>query len=410
MEDLKTYELSYDHIKTLDDLTGALNSELNKAAISFVRIGYLLKTARDTDILKDSQYANMNEYAQERFGLDKSQVSRFININDRFSIGGYSEHLKVEYEGYGQAKLALMLTLPDEINEELSPEYSKSDIQAIKEDYEAEQAITPIEVMTEAVNPDMPDDWLEQVVKQLGDEHPETIRGWYQAKPAASDPEDVQIRILKETYMPDGDRTYDIRISGQDRYMISMKSEGIMITSMRDPSIKSPLKWSEFLDLADLDLNSRPMDFLEPKDMDKKVEKPKHVVKSTAKTDKKPEKPSEKAPKMEEKEQKTEDQDNNSTISSATSIEKVEGEVIDAGQCTDNAPQDDFINPPVNETVEDVNEAAGEDLDKDQQRCIVQLDYIKFAVLDHEWTEAAEHLIELRKIIDDKIDGLIDRD
>ena len=403
----------YQSVRTAEDLKAALNTELTSAAVSFVKIGYLLKLARDGEYLKDTEYENYTDFAYKEFGLDKSQVSRFIKINDRFSISGYSEHLEEKYQNYGSAKLSLMLTLPDEINEELSPEYSKSDIQAIKEDYEAEQAITPIEVMTEAVNPDMPDDWLEQVVKQLGDEHPETIRGWYQAKPAASDPEDVQIRILKETYMPDGDRTYDIRIPGQGRYMISMKSEGIMITSMRDPSIKSPLKWSEFLDLADLDLNNRPMDFLEPeesKDMEKKVEKPKHVVKSTAKTDKKPEKPSEKAPKMEEKEQKTEDQDNNSTISSTTSIEKVEGEVIDAGQCTDNAPQDDFINPPVNETVEDVNEAAGEELDKDQQRCIVQLDYIKFAVLDHEWTEAAEHLIELRKIIDDKIDGLLNRE
>lgn len=385
-----------------------ITKELQIEANSFIRVGWIFKMVRDGKI--ETPYGSVTEFAEKEWNLGKDVVSRYMRINDRFSMNGYSEKIAPQYGSYGYTKLALMLTLPDEINEELSPEYSKSDIQAIKEDYEAEQAITPIEVMTEAVNPDMPDDWLEQVVKQLGDEHPETIRGWYQAKPAASDPEDVQIRILKETYMPDGDRTYDIRISGQDRYMISMKSEGIMITSMRDPSIKSPLKWSEFLDLADLDLNSRPMDFLEPKDMDKKVEKPKHVVKSTAKTDKKPEKPSEKAPKMEEKEQKTEDQDNNSTISSATSIEKVEGEVIDAGQCTDNAPQDDFINPPVNETVEDVNEAAGEDLDKDQQRCIVQLDYIKFAVLDHEWTEAAEHLIELRKIIDDKIDGLIDRD
>lgn len=282
-----------------------ITKELQIEANSFIRVGWIFKMVRDGKI--ETPYESVTEFAEKEWNLGKDVVSRYMRINDHFSMNGYSEKIAPQYGSYGYTKLALMLTLPDEINEELSPEYSKSDIQAIKEDYEAEQAITPIEVMTEAVNPDMPDDWLEQVVKQLGDEHPETIRGWYQAKPTASDPEDVQIRILKETYMPDGDRTYDIRISGQGRYMISMKSEGIMITSMRDPSVKSPLKWSEFLDLADLDLNNRPMDFLkpeEPKDMEKKVEKPKHVVKSTAKTDKKPEKPSEKAPKMEEKEQK----------------------------------------------------------------------------------------------------------
>ena len=71
-----------------------------------------------------------------------------------------------------------MLTLPDEINEELSPEYSKSDIQAIKEEYEDEQKISDLEVMMEDKPDDEPDEFIALVVKHLNDEHPDVAACW----------------------------------------------------------------------------------------------------------------------------------------------------------------------------------------------------------------------------------------
>ncbi|MFQ8778308.1 MAG: hypothetical protein ACLR78_13905 [Roseburia sp.] len=75
-----------------------LRSDLQRAAESFVRIGYMLKVARDTRILEGSGYASVNEFALKEFGLEKTQVSRFININDRFAKDGYSLELREEYE------------------------------------------------------------------------------------------------------------------------------------------------------------------------------------------------------------------------------------------------------------------------------------------------------------------------
>ena len=122
-----------------------LDKQLRETAEGFVRIGYLLKLARDTDILNGSGYANVNEFAKAEYNLDKSMVSRFININDRFAEDGNSERLKEQYRGFGYAKLALMLQLPDTINEELSPDYSKSEIQTIKDEVDAEAKISDIE-------------------------------------------------------------------------------------------------------------------------------------------------------------------------------------------------------------------------------------------------------------------------
>ena len=111
MEQIRPYQ-------TYEQYKEELDRELSKTAEGFVKIGYLLKVARDTDILHESGYATVTEFAQAEYGIDKTQVSRFIHINDRFSEGGYSDHLMQQYQGFGYAKLTLMLQLPDAVNED----------------------------------------------------------------------------------------------------------------------------------------------------------------------------------------------------------------------------------------------------------------------------------------------------
>lgn len=110
-----------------------LDTELKKTAEGFVRIGYLLKVARDTSILAESGYDNVIDFARAEYGLDKTQVSRFMNINDKFSEGGYAPELKEEYQGFGYAKLSIMLLLPEDVNNVLTPDFSKAEIQQIKD-------------------------------------------------------------------------------------------------------------------------------------------------------------------------------------------------------------------------------------------------------------------------------------
>ena len=143
--------------KTYSEFKTALDTEMNKAAESFVKIGYLLKIARDTDILAESGYNSLTEFAQAEYNLDKSQVSRFIAINDNYSVDGYSDRLMTEYSGYGYSKLAMMLTLPAAVAKELSPAYSKSDIQVLKDEVAAEEAISPMEVYLEGEKEELED-------------------------------------------------------------------------------------------------------------------------------------------------------------------------------------------------------------------------------------------------------------
>lgn len=314
------------NIQNYEDLKKGLRDELNKTALSFVKIGYLLKLARDENYLEGSMYTDVNEFARAEFCLDKTQVSRFIRINDRFSIGGYSEHLKGEYEEYGSAKLSLMLTLPDEINEELSPEYSKADIQAIKDEYAEEMKISDIEVILEEQDPDRPDDFIAAIVKQLNDEHPDPV-AWFHGNveigknlgltPGVAD--------AKEAYMPDGDRTYNIRLSGQGRFMVNMKEGGISIVNMRAPEEKSTLSWEEFLTELLKDEAGREFVVVEPAE-----KKPKKVEPSkAAREQKEAKKPAQKKPDSVPKEPESVRNELESAQKGSESVQKEPENVIE---------------------------------------------------------------------------------
>lgn len=341
--------------KDFKQLREELLTELHKAAGSFCRIGFLLKQARDTDILKETAYTGVYDFALIEFGLDKTQVSRFININNRFSINGNSEQLLPQYAEYGVAKLSLMLTLPDELNEELSPEYSKSDIQAIKEEYDAEQKITPLEVMAEppADQPETEgDEFLALVVKELNDEHPDPVTSFhFETRPCAANlglgdnmdkPETAEADI-KECYMPDGESaSYNIRISGQGRFMVSMKEDGITIVNVRSLD-KTPVGWLEFTEAVLEDESRR--EFTKPAETKPKKEK---VHQSSALEKKKKE-----AQKKYQQEIDAQKQEN-------TEIERVEGEVIDAPE-TQETKQPEDVEQCHDNAAQEAPEAAGAD-------------------------------------------------
>lgn len=141
-------------INTYEQLKDALGTEICRTQTSFVRIGYLLRRAADTSLLYESRYRNMEEFALAEFNLTKGTVSRFININKRFSEGGYSDRLSQEFQAYGAAKLQEMLTLPDSIIGVITPEHTKEQIREIKQEFKEEQDITEIELMQEEKIPE----------------------------------------------------------------------------------------------------------------------------------------------------------------------------------------------------------------------------------------------------------------
>lgn len=219
-------------ITTYEGFKQTLDGELQQAAEGFVKVGYLLKQARDTDILKESGYSNVNEFAMAEYGIDKSVVSRYIRINDRFSEGGNSPLLKEQYREFGYAKLAIMIQLPEEIADEITPDFSKTDIQVIHEEVKEEQKVSDLEVLLEDKDEtvEQEESLLGKVMIQLWHEQPELYldmsRIWDKLP---SDEEAVN------ALAPSGAAIYTIRIPGSGRIMMSIKesSNEVVLTNVR---------------------------------------------------------------------------------------------------------------------------------------------------------------------------------
>lgn len=226
-----------------EEFKQAVNRVLNRTVEDFVLTGYLLKQARDTDILKDSGYNDVNEFAWGEYKLDASQVSRYIRVNDKFSEGGYSPKLQEQYQGFGYAKLALMLTLPEEVVEELTPAYSKTEIQAVKEEIEEEEKITDIEVILEGEKEEQKDlGNLEKALHQIFHDEPELYKTMYEMVRTT-----CGTKYLQEVLAPDGDKIYSTRIQGIGRIMLYMHESKDITLHMVRSGDKEFYSWDDAL-------------------------------------------------------------------------------------------------------------------------------------------------------------------
>lgn len=217
-----------EELKNYSEYKAALDKQIKESVEGFVKIGYLLKLAKDTDILKDSQYSNVIEFAKAEYGIDKTMVSRFISINDRFSENGNSPVLRTTYQGFGYAKLAIMLQLPDTLNEELTPEYSKREIQTLKEEMDKEKTISDLEIYAEGTDSEKTE--LEQIVYKICEENIEVYERIYKAVTH----EQLTSNSVINIFAPAGDMIYSVRVQGAGRKAVSFKQgEDVSVVSLR---------------------------------------------------------------------------------------------------------------------------------------------------------------------------------
>lgn len=236
MEEFISYEKKYRRFKQRFDTV------INQTADGFVVIGYLLRQAEDTDVLMASGYKNMEEFAMAEYGIDKSQASRFKRINARFSEGGYSDRLEQRYSGMGSSKLAVMLTIPDEINEVLPKTLTKEELEEIQEEVKAEKKVSDIEVEIERAEaaavtdkPMLPPEGspLERNLWQLGKEQEELFRKLWKIcflHTAFGNKNNAEIMDI---LIPQGDAVYTVRIPGERRTQIIVNSEGAVVVNLK---------------------------------------------------------------------------------------------------------------------------------------------------------------------------------
>lgn len=131
-------------------------------------VGYYLKYVRDHEMYLADGYASIWEFAEDLYGIQRSTCSRWMAINDRFSVQGNSPVLDERYRQYGKSQLQEMLYLDDKQMEEVKPDMTVKDIREIRK---PEPIPEPVEV-AEIREPDT----VERIPGQMSvEDYPEIL-------------------------------------------------------------------------------------------------------------------------------------------------------------------------------------------------------------------------------------------
>ena len=209
---------------------------IGRTANDFVEIGQMLKEARDTDILKDSGYSGMGEFALKEYGLRPDQTSRFIGVFEKF--GNPNGGIKEEYQGHGLTKLSEMLSLPDSVAEAIPADLSKEEIRQIKEEVKKEQAITPLEVAMEGQQDDDP---MTAMLKAYFHSRPGEFRSLFQKWAEAEEQPEEQKRAIFDILAPSGVAVLGSRPAGLGKILLTFDGEDKepKLTQIREDQTRS---------------------------------------------------------------------------------------------------------------------------------------------------------------------------
>jgi len=119
-----------------------IRRKLQETASNFVYIGYRLKQIRDSGMYDGC--ANIFEFAEKEYHLERTTVSRFMSINDKFSKHGNSIELRDEFVGLGQSQLSEMLSLPVNDYDLITEDTAIKDIRELKR-FEKDAMNEPVE-------------------------------------------------------------------------------------------------------------------------------------------------------------------------------------------------------------------------------------------------------------------------
>lgn len=204
--------------QSYDQFKAAFDVEARNQAENFIRMGYLLKVARDTNILYESGYKSISEFALQEYGIPGDAVSRMISANDRYSENGYSPKLTDRYAGYGKSLLSEMLTLSDEVVAALPDGITRQEIRDIKAEIKEEQKITDLEVLLEEP---MQQDLESNLAKVLYQFYKENCREYPKLHEIIRN--GLTPKTAMELLAPSGIGVKMVRVPGIGKLMLSIK-------------------------------------------------------------------------------------------------------------------------------------------------------------------------------------------
>lgn len=215
-----------------------LRQELIGVKRSFVRIGYILRQIDDQKGYVQDGYKSIAEFAQKELGLHPSTTTRFMEINREYSIDGYSERLREEYEELSRSQLEEMLKLPEEDRAMIEPAASRESIRDLKRFNAAqpEQSVTDCHQLD---GEGQQADKLTDLIESFFHDHREELNALF-SLPDLEGLTEEYIREAVEIINPSGNRSYR-----KGTFFAMMYENKIMIKQFG--STPQELSWAEFL-------------------------------------------------------------------------------------------------------------------------------------------------------------------
>ena len=315
---------------TLDDwarLKQSIEDDLRSLSEGFVRVGYKLRQVRDQELYKHDGYETIAEWARAEYGLNASTVSRFIAINQKYSVDGNSDRLRPEFGKLGQSKLAEMLTLPDSDLQMVEPAMSRDGIRELKQ-----------------FNKQAPDrgvaDDLYELIEKFWEDNPD-LKGDLLRGGIIEDVDEA-----KETVNPSGNRTYR-----KGLYFMAMYEGNIQIKKFG--GVPDSIDWGEFFRISRLIFDEQAEEDARKAEQD--VQKPQETAQKPQETAQEPEESVREEPEETEYEE-------------AKGGELEEAETADDGSGPDPAvedPEPAAVDP--GESIGQVSEAGREGSGEEQE-------------------------------------------
>lgn len=109
-----------------------IRNKLQGMTQNFIGIGFYLRQIKETEGFQKDGYASVYEFAEDQYGIKRSTAIRWMQMNEKFSQGGYSPFLDSGYKDFGKSQLQEMLYLDSEQLEEVTPEMTVREIREIR--------------------------------------------------------------------------------------------------------------------------------------------------------------------------------------------------------------------------------------------------------------------------------------
>lgn len=117
---------------SLEDADNFILANCKSLVRNTIAIGYYLKYIRDHKLYLEAGCADIYEYADNRYGLRISAVSRCIKCNTKYSKGGNSPFIDEQYRNFNKSQLQEMLPMNEEQLAQITPDMTVRQIRELK--------------------------------------------------------------------------------------------------------------------------------------------------------------------------------------------------------------------------------------------------------------------------------------